>query len=117
METYELGLLLLKACYEGDYAQMESLLKQGADPNFRIPDGKENPLNPDWTGSQHLDFYLQYIHTRNPNCDRDALLNLLVEYGAVIPHYVRHSYMSSGFRAAIHHLVRQGISLGQGTRV
>ena len=59
-DTYELGVRLLKACYGGDQAEMESLLRQGANPNFRIPDGEKNPLNPNWKGSQHLDFYLQY---------------------------------------------------------
>jgi hypothetical protein len=108
-DTYDLGVCLLKACYGGDQTEMESLLRQGANPNFRIPDGEKNPLNPNWKGSQHLDFYLEYAHHRNPGCDRDAMVNLLVDYGAEIPHHTRGSYMHSGFRAAIHHLVRQGM--------
>jgi len=109
MEWRELNLQLLKACYEGNFIEAEALLKQGADPNFRIPDNERNPLFAGGKGSQSLDSYLQYIHSRNPECDRDAMMNLLAEYGALIPHAHRYSYRFGNFRAAVHHLVRQGM--------
>lgn len=84
-------------------------MKQGADPNFRIADDEPNPLFPGGKGSQTLDFYVEYVHSRNPECDRDSMMNLLAEYGALIPHWKRYSYRSGNFRAAVHHLVRQGM--------
>ncbi len=103
MTPYELGVRLLKACEEGNLTEMAALLKQGADPNFKIPKTDTNPLHPDNTGSEHPVWYVEGPFHHNPDCD--SMVNLLVKYGAVIPkHY---SWHSRG-RAMTYHMVRQG---------